>query len=78
MSKKRDYAEGFFYDLIGHLVHVECNCWNHEFAVEKWGPNFEAKTAIGEIRQVRQKRDTGLPKFNIYFKDTRETYTNYD
>jgi hypothetical protein len=78
MTKKRDYEEGFFDNFIGHLVHVECKSWNHDFALKTWGPNYHKKTAIGEIRQVRQKRDTGHPKFNIYFKDTDEVYTNYD
>jgi hypothetical protein len=59
-------------------VHVECKSWNHDFALKIWGPNYDTKTAIGEIRQVRQKRDTGHPKFNIYFKDTNEVYTNFD
>ena len=59
-------------------MNLEWNSWKYDFALKTWGPNYDLKTAIGEVRQVRQKIETGHPKFNIYFKDMDEEYTNYD
>lgn len=78
MSKKKDFHEGYFDDLIGHHVHVECSSWPEDYAKATWGPDFHQKTSMGEIRQVRQHRNTGLPSFHIHFNDTRETYTKLD
>jgi hypothetical protein len=77
-SVQQKYTEGFFDDLIGHLVHVDCSSWHSVFAEETWGLDYETKTTIGEIRQVRQNRQTGAPKFNIHFEDIKQTYTNLD
>jgi hypothetical protein len=71
-------SEGYFDDLIGHIVHVDCSSWDAVFASKTWGPDFQTKTTIGEIRQVRAHRTTGKPFFNIYFKDTKQVYTNLD
>ena len=78
MSLKKDFTEGHFDDFIGHPVHVECGSWPHDFAFKSWCPNFRLKTAKGEIRQVRQHRVTGIPSFQIYFEDTKETYVELD
>lgn len=78
MSNMPKYQEGFFDDLIGHYVHVDCSSWSHEFATKTWGPDFKTKTSLGEIRQVKQNRKNGEPKFHIHFKDTRQTYVNLD
>jgi hypothetical protein len=78
MGEKKDYKEGYFDDLIGHKVHVECSSWPHDYAEKMWGPDFITKTSVGEIRQVKQNRQTGLPKFHIMFRDTDQTYTNLD
>ena len=43
--------------------------------LKAWGIDFVEKTSVGEIRQVRQNRTTDMPLFNIYFKDTKQTYT---
>ena len=78
MIKKRDYDVVFSDNLIGHFVNLECNSWKYDFALKIWGPYYDLKAAIGQVRQVRQKIETGHPKFNIYFKDMDEEYTNYD
>jgi hypothetical protein len=78
MSNKKDYIEGYFDDLIGHYVHVECGSWPENYAIKTWGPDFHLKTLKGEIRQVRQHRTTGKPSFHIYFQDTKETYVKLD
>jgi hypothetical protein len=70
MSKKKDFGEGYFDDLIGHHVHIDCGSWPETFARKTWGPDFFIKTSMGEIRQHRA---TGIPSLHIYFEDTRET-----
>ena len=74
------FTDGFFDDLIGQSIHVECSSWPADFAQKTWGPDFSSKTTQGEIRQVKQSRSRNKkgPSFNIYFKDTKQTYTNLD
>ena len=43
MSNQHDYAEGFFDDLITHLLHVGSKSSSTEFAVEKWNLNSKKK-----------------------------------
>jgi hypothetical protein len=57
---------------------VDCGSWPVEFAEKTWGAEFQLKTTAGEIRQVGQNRNTGLPLFNIHFSETRNTYTKLD
>ena len=78
MSNKKDYTEGYFDDLIGHSVYVECKSWDEGYALKTWGVDFAEKTSVGEIHQVHQHRTTGIPLFIIYFKDTKQTYTKLD
>jgi hypothetical protein len=78
MSQKKDYAEGYFDDLIGHKIHAECRSWDEKYAIKTWGLDYQQKSAVGEIRQVRQHRSTGVPTFHIYFKDTNQIYTKLD
>ena len=77
-SSSQLYLEGYFDDFIGHYVHVDCGSWPVEFAEKTWGTEFQLKTIPGEICQVRQNRNTGLPLFNIHFSETRNTYIKLD
>jgi hypothetical protein len=71
MSQKRDYADGYFNDIIDHLIHAECRSWEERFSVKIWGLHYHEKVAVEEIRFVRQNRITGTPTFNIFFKDSK-------
>ena len=52
MSNKKDNTEGYFDDIIGHLVYVEFKSWDEWYALKSWGVDFEEKSLVGEIRQV--------------------------
>jgi hypothetical protein len=71
---------GFFDDLIGQYVHVDCSSWPADFAQRTWGPAFKSLKTKGEIRQVKLSRRKGVsePVFNISFEDNNQTYTNLD
>jgi hypothetical protein len=76
--EEKEYPLQFYDDLVGLELHIECCSWEYEFAAKIWGPNLGGKTAVGIIKKVTQNRKTKKPKFEVFVKDTNETYTNLD